>query len=325
MTDYSTVTDPLLQALEADFDGAAVVAIGGGHGLAAALQAIQLYTPNITAIVGVADNGGSSGRLSPALGIPPPGDLRRALVALSPEHSTWRDLFEYRFDEGDISGHSLGNLMLAALAARSGGFEEGIIEAERCLGSIGTVVPVASAALTIKATIDGTTVEGQLDIARGRGRLTSIYLEPDDVSATPRALGAIKEADQIVLGPGSLFTSTIAPILVRGMAEVINEASAQLVYVCNLVTQDGETLGLDGTAHVEALTTHAGLRTPDVIVSNDGPVVVPRPHEPVRIDEVWAAERGLEVVFADLVDRGGPWPFHHPNRLGDVLGRLAPS
>jgi 2-phospho-L-lactate transferase/gluconeogenesis factor (CofD/UPF0052 family) len=109
------------------------------------------------------------------------------------------------------------------------------------------------------------------------------------------------------------------------MADAINAAEAQLVYVCNLITQDGETLGMDGSAHIEALASHGGLRTPDVVVANDSPIAVERPHEPVRIDEVWAARQGLDVVYADLVDRQGDWPFHHPNRLGDVLGRIAPS
>jgi uncharacterized cofD-like protein len=325
MTEYGTMTDPLLQALEADFAGVAVVALGGGHGLATALEAIQLYTPNITAIVGVADDGGSSGRLSPALGIPPPGDIRMALLALTPEHSTWRDMFEYRFDDGDIAGHSLGNLILAALAAEAGGFEEGIVEAGRCLGALGSVIPAATEALTVSAVIDGTVVQGQLNIALTAGELTELRLEPADVTATPRALVAIKEADQIVLGPGSLFTSTIAAAAVPGMADAINASAGQLVYVCNLITQNGETLGMDGIAHVEALTAIGGLRPPDVIVANDSKIAVERPHEPVRIDEVWAAQRGLDVVYADLVDPGEDWPFHHPNRLGDVLGGLAPS
>jgi len=325
MTDYRTETDPLLAALEADLEGVAVVAIGGGHGLAAALEAVQLYTPNVTAIVGVADNGGSSGRLSPALGIPPPGDLRRALIALTPEHSTWRDLFEFRFEDGDIAGHSLGNLILAALSAEAGGFDEGIIEAERCLGSLGAVIPAATEPLTMRAVIDDEVIEGQLAIARAQGKLSSLMLEPAHVGANPRAIGAVKDAQQVILGPGSLFTSTIGAVIVPGLVDAINESPAQLVYVCNLVTQNGETLGMSGSDHVEALTAVAGLRTPDVIVVNEGSVIVPRPHEPVRLDEVWAAERGLEVVFADLVARDGDWPVHHPNRLGDVLGRLAPS
>lgn len=325
MTDSGVATDPLLAALEADFEGPAAVALGGGHGLATVLEAIQLYTPNVTAVVGVADNGGSSGRLTPALGIPPPGDLRRALLALTPEHSTWRDLFEHRFDDGDIAGHSLGNLILAALAAKAGGFEEGVMEAERCLGSLGTVVPAATEPLSISATVDGKEVQGQLNIARTAGDLTELRLEPTTVMANPRAVSAIKGASQIVLGPGSLFTSTIAAVAVPGMAEAINAAEGQLVYVCNLVTQDGETLGMDASAHLDALAQHGRVRTPDVIVSNDGAVTVPRPHEPVRIDEVWAAERGLEVAFADLVDRDGDWPFHHPNRLGAVLSSIAPS
>lgn len=318
---YDTVTDPLLEAIVGAPEGPAVVAIGGGHGLAQALAAIQLFTPAITAIVGVSDDGGSSGRLRPALDIPPPGDVRRALLALTPEHSTWTDLFAYRFEEGDIAGHSLGNLMLAALAKRQGTFEEGVAEAARCLGSLGQVVPVANEPLTLRAERDGKAVRGQLEIAQGRGEITALEVEPESAEPTASALAAIKEADQIVLGPGSLFTSTIAPLRVRGVAEAVNGADAQLVFVCNLVTQDGETLHLDGPGHLDALMAIGGLRQPDIIIANEGDVSVPPPHRALRVPDDAAAE----VIHADLMDPDADWPIHHPNRLGAVLSTIAPA
>ena len=319
---YDTATDPLLEALEFDASGPAVAAIGGGHGLAQALRAIQLYTPDVSAIVTVADNGGSSGRLAPALGIPPPGDIRRCLVALAPEASRWRDRCGFRFTEGDVGGHSLGNLMLAALATQAGDFESGVIDAERCLGVIGSVIPVALEAMHLRAIVDGNVVEGQLDIAQTRGTLESIGVFPDGVKATPRALGALSRADQIVLGPGSLFTSTIATLLVPGVVDTINAADAQLVYVCNLVTQDGETLGMSAEDHLAALAARTGVRSPDAVVANDGKVAVPRPHEPLRLDERKVQAR---VLYADLVDPAHDWPHHEPHRLGTVLGALARS
>lgn len=317
---YETATDPLLEALDFDASGPAVAAVGGGHGLAQALRAIQLYTPDVSAVVTVADNGGSSGRLAPALGIPPPGDIRMCLIALTPEASRWRDLFEFRFTEGDVEGHSLGNLILAALAAEAGDFESAVMAAEGSLGVIGSVIPVALEAMHLRAVIDGDVVEGQLDIAQKRGTLESIEVLPDGVKATPRAVDALSRADQIVLGPGSLFTSTVAALLVPGIVDAINGVEAQLVYVCNLITQDGETLGMSAEDHLAALAARTGVRTPDAIVANEGDVAVPRPHEPLRLDERNVDSR---VLYADLVDPGHEWPHHEPHRLGTVLSALA--
>ncbi len=320
-----TATDPFLEALEADLEAPAVTALGGGHGLARALEAIQLYTSDVSAVVSVADDGGSSGRLAPALGIPPPGDIRRCLVALTPDQSSWRDLFEFRFEGGDVEGHSLGNFMIVALASLTGGFEEGVLEAERCLGSIGSVIPVALEAMRLRAIIDDAPVEGQLAIARHRGALSSIEVLPKGVEGNPRAVEAIRRAEQIVLGPGSLFTSTIATLLVDGIAEAVNASDAVLVYVCNLVTQDGETLGLGAGAHLDALREVAGIRSPDVVVANRTPIEVPEPHEALHLGEDEMAGRVGELVSAELVDHTQDWPYHHPNRLAAVLSALTPG
>lgn len=316
-----TAPQTLMQAIDFDATGPAVVAIGGGHGLAQALRAIQLYTSDVTAVVTVADNGGSSGRLSPALDIPPPGDIRRCLVALSPEPSRWRELFEFRFSQGDVEGHSLGNLILAALASEAGSFDAGVQEAERCLGSIGAVVPVALEAMQLRALIDGRVVEGQLDIARARGNLEYIEVLPSGVEANRRALDAIARADQIVLGPGSLFTSVVAVLLVGGMVDAINDAPGRLIYVCNLITQDGETLGMAAPAHLSALTNRTGVRFPDVVLANEGEIDVPPPHDFLRLDPDEVAPAAL--VAADLVARDTEWPQHDPHRLATVLSGLA--
>ena len=322
MTQPDTLLEPLLAELEAEFDGLQVVALGGGHGLAQALMAIQAYAGAITAIVSVADDGGSSGRLSPDLGIPPPGDLRRALVALSPDDSVWKQLLEYRFESADVSGHSLGNLVLAALADLSD-FQAALDTAGRLLGARGAVVAVCEEALHLEAVIGGETIKGQVAVATARGRLTELRLEPPGVPASDAALRAISAAQQIVIGPGSLFTSTAANLKVGGVAEAINGSKAQLVYVCNLTTQDGETLGFDAYDHLDALSDHAGLRWPDVVVAHEGDIDVPSGLQQVGIDTERIEERGGTVQLAHLVDPDGDWPQHEPGRLGAVLRRLA--
>lgn len=316
-------TETLFEALEAEFEGPAVVAVGGGHGLAQALLAIQQYAADITALVGVADNGGSSGRLSPVLQIPPPGDIRRCLVALSPEPSVWRELFAYRFDEGDVRGHALGNLILAALTEIEGGFEAALRIAETCLGAVGRVVPAAVEPLHLEAVVDGNIVDGQLAIARSRGKITDLRIVPDTVEPSQWALEAIAESDQIVLGPGSLFTSVIPPLLVPAIVDAINRSDAVLVYVCNLVTQDGETLGMTAGDHVDALTSLGRVRAPDAIVANTAPIEVDPPLEPIHIDPDAPAIAGHSVVAEPLVDTDESVPRHDPIRLGRVLGGLA--
>lgn len=323
MSSFGTMVDPLLKELELDYEGLRVAALGGGHGLARALLAVQEYADVITAVVGVADDGGSSGRLAPALGIPPPGDCRRALLALSPPGSVWYRLMEHRFDTGDVAGHSLGNLVLAAFAERSGGLEGALNTMGRLLGARGAVVPAAPLPLGLEAVVDGELVEGQVAIALSRGTIEELRLLPRDVEATRAATDAIASADQIVIGPGSLYTSLIAGLKVPGLAEAVNAAGASLSYVCNLTTQDGETLGMDALAHVEALVEHTGLRTPDAVVAHHGRLDVPDGLDPVRVDREALENLGCRVETADLVDPVCEWPQHEATRLGAVLRRLA--
>ena len=321
MTDSDLLLAAELAAVDLDPGALKVTAIGGGHGLAVALRAILDFGADVTAIVGVSDDGGSSGRLSPALAIPPMGDIRRALVALSPEPSLWRLLMEYRFDEGgaDVAGHSLGNLLIAALTELTGGFQEALDTLGRLLEVRGSVVPAAGEPLTLEADVAGHVVRGQVAIATGHGSITAVRVMPATAVATGRALDAIAGADVIVLGPGSLFTSVIAGLRVPGIAEAIAASAASLVYVSNLITQDGETLDLDGDAHVEALVEVGGVRPPDVVVAHDGPLTVPPglarvappQHPPGRL------------IAGDLADPSAEWPAHDPARLGAVLRQLA--
>jgi uncharacterized cofD-like protein len=316
-----TETETALEPLLLDPSGPKVVAIGGGHGQAAALEAIQCYASRISALVTVVDDGGSSGRLTD-LGIPPPGDLRRCLLALTPEPSLWSELFAHRFSEGDVIDHSLGNLIIAGLAHIFGDFEAAITTAGQMLGTMGEVIPLASDPLTLHAIIDGETVVGQKAIGMSQGHFDDLWIEPSDVLASRRALSAIAQADQIVIGPGSLYTSILSALKVSMLAEAVMQAPAQRVFVLNLVTQDGETMGMNGSDHLVALENHAGIVGPAVLIAHRGELEVPRGHQAMTIDPDVAARTGWRVIHADVADEHADWPAHDPLKLGRILDSL---
>jgi uncharacterized cofD-like protein len=317
-------TETALEPLLLDPSGPYVVAVGGGHGQAAALEAVQTYAGSIAALVTVADNGGSSGRLT-QLGIPPPGDVRRCLLALTPEPSLWSELFAHRFKEGDVSDHSLGNLILAGLTDLFGDFDSAVITAQEMLGTLGEVIPVAEHPIVLTAVVDGTPVTGQVQIAQSQGEVSELRIDPSDTMASRRALTAVAAAQQVVLGPGSLYTSVISALLVQMLAPAVSGATAQKVFVMNMVTQDGETLGMTGAAHLSALAKHVGITGPGTVVVNRAAFEVPVGHEVVTVTESEAAAHGWDVVFADLVDEWSDWPRHDPMKLGRVLEELSRS
>ena len=298
------------------------MAIGGGHGQAAALEAIQTYASEISALVTVADDGGSSGRLT-SLGIPPPGDVRRCLLALTPEPSLWSELFAHRFQGADVDAHSLGNLILAALTELFGDFPSAVATAERMLGSLGRVIPVADDAVTLSAVVDGRQVTGQASISSSSGQISDLSIEPSDTGASLRALEAVAGANQIVIGPGSLYTSLISALMVQMLAPAVMSASAQRVFVLNLVTQDGETLALSGDGHLEALRNHVGIEGSGVVLVHEGPLEVPDGHHAVTVAPETAARYGWRVVSADVANQEADWPEHDPLKLGRVLEELA--
>jgi uncharacterized cofD-like protein len=304
-------------------DGPKVVAIGGGHGLAQALHAIQTYAGHITAVVTVADDGGSSGRLTEALDLPPPGDLRRCLLALTPQPTLWGELFAYRFDRGDVAGHSLGNLMLAALTDVLGDFNTALMTARSALEAQGDVIPAADEYLRLRATVDGRAVEGQVAIAQSRGHIGDLELIPGHVEANRRALERIGGADQIVLGPGSLYTSLLSTLIVPGLIEAVDRSAAPIAYVLNIVTQDGETLNMTGAQHVRALHERSGLQRAGTIVAHRGAVDAPIDLQAVEISEDEALALGWDLVCEYVVDSEAGWPQHDPIRLGRVLAALA--
>jgi uncharacterized cofD-like protein len=258
--------------------GPHVVALGGGHGQAATLRAVRRYAGEVTAVVSVADDGGSSGRLRRQLGIVPPGDLRTCLVALAEDGSILAEAFQHRFDGEDLAGHALGNLVLAGLVEATGSVQRGLDEAGRLRGAFGRVVPAAREPVVLKAAVDGGEIEGQSVVAL-TSHIDRVSLVPDDPGAAAEAVEALARADQIVIGPGSLFTSVLAAAIVPGIAAALRRARAPRIYEANLRPQRRETDGYDVAAHVAALAAHGidvdrVVADPEAIVLGDVPVPV---------------------------------------------------
>ncbi|HSL76573.1 MAG TPA: gluconeogenesis factor YvcK family protein, partial [Candidatus Limnocylindrales bacterium] len=261
--------------------GPKVVAIGGGTGLSALLRGLKEHTSNLTAVVTVADDGGSSGVLRQELGIPPVGDIRNCIAALADAEPLMNELLQYRFPAADgllgatsdapgLAGHAVGNLLLAAMTAiEDGDFEEGVRRINRILAVRGQVVPVTATPLTLHAmTATGDTVDGQSRIMRTAG-IERVWLTPDDVHASDDAVAAIAEADLVVLGPGSLYTSVLPSLLIPAIRDAVRTATATRLYVCNVATQDGETTGLDLAGHVAALVAHTAPGLVDLVLANN--------------------------------------------------------
>lgn len=247
-----------------------VVSLGGGHGQAAALSALRLFADEISAVVSVADDGGSSGRLVRELSIPPPGDARRNLLALSDDDQL-KAVFDYRFKAGELGGHSLGNLILAGLTELEGDFNGALDHAGRLLRAHGRVYPAATEAVRLVADVEGERVEGQDEIKHRHG-IRAVAIDPPEPPAPEAAVAAIGEADLVVVGPGSLFTSILPVLAVPAICAAVRSAAATRVLVCNLTVQAGETEGMDVAAHFDAFVANAGDGLVDVMLVNDAPV-----------------------------------------------------
>ena len=284
--------------------GPVVVAVGGGHGLAASLRALRRITDRVTAVVSVADDGGSSGRLRRQLGIVPPGDLRKCLVALADDRSVLATAFEHRFEGEGLEGHALGNLVLAGLVAATADVQAALDEAGRLLGCTGRVVPAAAEPVVLKAESDLGEIRGQTAVA-GTAHIRRVSLVPADPAARPEALAAVVGADLVVIGPGSLFTSVLAAVAVPELAAAIRSTTARRVYVANLHTQAAETEGFDVAAHVAALREH-GIE-PDVVLADTTAISLGELSTPV-----------VDVPLSRL--DGGPG--HDPARLATALAGL---
>ncbi len=302
--------------------GPRIVAIGGGTGLSTLLRGLKAYTGNLTAIVTVADDGGSSGRLRRELGLPPPGDLRNCLAALSDDEQLLTQLFQYRFPEGELAGHSFGNLFIAALAGVTGGFDTGLSEAGRVLAIRGRVLPstLEDVALVADKTpamdVRAVRIRGESRIPNLPGQIRNLHLEPNDPPAYPEAIQAILSAEMIVIGPGSLFTSVMPNLLVRDITKAIHASRAFKVYVCNVATQPGETETLNCGQHVAALEQHVGRGLVDVVLANDW-VEASLPDNLSFVEPVCQGV-GVPCHVTDLADRSRPWR-HDLAKLADEL------
>ncbi|MGC2238692.1 MAG: uridine diphosphate-N-acetylglucosamine-binding protein YvcK [Pyrinomonadaceae bacterium] len=320
-------------------NGLNAVAIGGGNGLSTLLCGLKrfvkaseiepVWLENLSAIVAVSDDGGSSGRLRDELQMLPPGDIRNCMVALSEDERLLSKLFRHRFrGGGDLGGHSFGNLFLAALTEITGDFAEAVKLSSEILASKGHIYPATVADVRLAAELsDGSIVRGETKVGKIGNSIKRLYLEPENCRPLPEALAAIHEADVITVGPGSLYTSLLPPILVEDVAQAIGESPATKIFICNLMTQPGETDGLNSRKHLEIVRQYAPQIDFDYIVVNNRPISA----EQLTLYASEGAEQigvhgsvspanveGAEVVYGNLLDEG-EMVRHHPEKLAQVV------
>ena len=304
--------------------GPRVVAIGGGHGLSTLLRGLKAYTRNLTAIVTVADDGGSSGRLRETYGILPPGDIRNCLAALSNDEQMLTQLFKYRFSgEGELDGHSFGNLFITALADITGSFEAAVAESGKVLSVSGRVLPSTLhdvrlvADMLLPNSLNQVRVQGESRIPKMAGRVRRVWLEPNDAPAFPPTLKAVLNADMIVIGPGSLYTSLLPNLLVQDLLGAIQASRALKVYVCNIATQSGETDVYTCSDHISALEEHVGKDLFNIVLCNDNyNGTLNAGSQFVICDD--KAMNDPHTHCADLSDESQPWR-HDSHKLAEVL------
>ena len=319
--------------------GPKITAIGGGTGLSTMLRGLNKYTKNLTAVVTVADDGGGSGVLRRDIGMPPPGDIRHCMESLANVEPIMERLLTYRFQEGSLAGQSFGNLILAALNGVTGSFEEAVAQMSQVLAITGRILPVTSADVQLEAVFEnGARVVGESKISSFKKeqdcRIAHVALLPERPAALPAALQAIREADLILMGPGSLYTSVIPNLLVEGVVEAICRSEALKIYVCNIMTQEGETEGYTAADHVDALLSHGAPGLVDLCLANSAPVrpgLVEKYREedaaPILVDRERIRAMGLELEEYPVASEGGDYARHDPDRLAaavlDVYRRRA--
>ena len=304
--------------------GPRIVTIGGGHGLSTLLRGLKAHTGNLTAVVTVADDGGSSGRLRETFGILPPGDIRNCLAALSNDEDLLTQLFQYRFSGSqDLEGHSYGNLFITALADLTGSFESAVVESGRVLSVNGRVLPSTLhnvklvASMELPNSLNEVRVEGESQIPKMVGRVRRVWLEPDDASAFPPVIKELLNADVIVVGPGSLYTSLLPNLLVKDVLASMHASRAIKIYVCNVATQPGETDTFTCYDHIRALEGHVGEDLFDVILCNDNYDGDVGPNSQwVIVDEKTLSD--TRTHCADLTEENRPWR-HDSLKLAQVI------
>jgi len=302
--------------------GPRIVAIGGGTGLSSLLRGLKTYTSNLSVIVTVADDGGSSGRLRDEYRVLPPGDFRQCLIALADAEPLMKQLFDHRFKEGSLDGHSFGNLFIMAMADVTGNFEHALRESGKVLAVKGTIVPSTLQDVTLVASINGSNVEGESKIPKQNGRISQVFLKPDGAQVNPEAAQAILNAELVVIGPGSLYTSILPNLLVEGMVEAIKASPALKVLVCNLASQHGETDGYGVGDYIRVIHDHVGSNLFDFVLVNSNHSHMPTGGQSQVVFKADDAARHPEVRFiaADVVNVRIP-SHHDPEKLARVIMR----
>lgn len=307
--------------------GPKIVAVGGGTGLSMLLKGIKKITNNITAIVTVGDDGGSSGRLREEMGVLPPGDIRNCIAALADDEDLVTKLFQYRFKTGEgLEGHSFGNLFLTALCSITGDMVRAVKESSNVLSIRGRVLPSTLDDMKLVAEMDdGRIVRGESTIPKAHGKIKRLFTDPEDCRALPEVITAIKDADLIILGPGSLYTSVIPNLLIKEIAKEINESSAKKIYVCNIMTQPGETDGYSVADHVNAIIDHAGPVMDAVLVNDSLPENLALKYEaansfPVKLDVDNIKKTSVRIVSKKLIEESKEgFVRHSSNRVARAI------
>ena len=309
--------------------GPKIVVVGGGTGLSTMLRGLKEYTSNITAIVTVADDGGSSGVLRNQLGMLPPGDIRNCLVALADRETLLEQLFQYRFQDGEgLSGHSFGNLFIATMTEVLGDFEKAVQESSKVLAIRGQVLPSSLEDIRLRAKLEnGRTVLGESKIGKSQEKIKEVTIEPEDSKPLPEALAAIEKADAIILGPGSLYTSILPNLLIKDLAKAIKKSSALKTYVCNVMTQPGETDGYTASDHLRVIDDHIGAEIIDAMLVNNQKVddkLLKKYREegaiPVEIDK-GLDEFNVDIIKDSLINQSN-LVRHNSKKLAEVIMEL---
>jgi len=304
-----------------------IVVIGGGTGLAVLLKGLKKYTSQLTAVVTVTDDGGSSGRLRAELGVLPPGDIRNCLVALAETETLMDKVFQHRFFEGgSLKGHNLGNLLLVAMTEITGDFVSAIKEVSKVLAVRGKVIPATLEHVVLGACMrDGVTIFGETSIRDYGDAIEKLFLVPGKCMPVPETITAIMDADAIVVGPGSLYTSIIPNLLVDGVAEAITRSSALTFYVSNIMTEKGETDGFTVSDHLKVINKHLGQHIFDYIIVNSGNIDKLRLERyeaekavPVRVDHTNILEMGIEIIEENLIPEGDV-AWHDSDKLSRII------
>ncbi|MDR1650661.1 MAG: YvcK family protein [Synergistaceae bacterium] len=310
------------------------VCVGGGTGLSTLLGGLKSFTRNITAVVAVTDEGGSSGRLRQEWGVLPPGDIRNCIVSLAENDNSLNSILNFRFDRGELEGHSLGNLILLAACELRGDFSKAVEEMNRMLAIRGRVLPVTTETVVLHGeTVDGRTVKGELELSDNGSRMKRMWLEPSSAKPLSDVIDAISEADMIVLGPGSLFTSILPNLLLEEVTMAIRNSPMPKVYVANLMTQKNETEAMNITSHLDWIASVLG-EMPQYIVVNHTPIpddylrrYREKGAEPLylsREEELYLERNDCTVVSADLVNiKDEKYLRHHSQNLAEILIRIA--